>query len=48
MSQFPLPLHQQPDYDDIEDENRPKLIGRGGKSDKGKDKQKYGKLCQVH
>lgn len=33
-----LPL--QPDYDDIEDENRVKLSR--GKSDKGKDNKKYG------
>lgn len=35
-------FHLQPDYDDIEDENRIKLMARG-KSDKGKDKMKYGK-----
>jgi hypothetical protein len=34
----------QPDYDDIEDENRVKLMQRG-KSDKGKDNKKYGE-CQ--
>lgn len=35
-------FHLQPDYDDIEDENRIKLMARG-KSDKGKDNKKYGK-----
>jgi hypothetical protein len=36
--------HQQPDYDDMEDENRIKRMARG-KSDKGKNKQKYGETC---
>ena len=35
---------QQPDYDDMEDENRIKRMARG-KSDKGKNKQKYGETC---
>ena len=38
-------VKKQPDYDDIEGSNGGimKPMARGGKSDKGKDKQKFGK-----
>lgn len=41
LLQSVLVFFSQPDYDDIEDENRVKL--QRGKSDKGKDNKKYGK-----
>lgn len=39
-------LFSQPDYDDLDDDKMIKLMARG-KSDKGKDNKKYGKLHDV-
>lgn len=36
------------DYDNIDDENCIKLLSRIGKSDKGKNKEKYGKFVCVN
>lgn len=35
----------QPDYDEIDEETRIKLVSRG-KSDKGKNQRKYGELIK--